>query len=667
MKLSDNIKTIKGIGDKTALAFQKLNINNIGDLILYYPRNYLSYPSISPIDSIKSEERCCIFAKVGSYVETIKRGSLTISTFIVKDRTGSIKINWYNSPFIKNVFHRGDAFVFVGNIKIKNNNKCMEMPEYFKEDKYSKMLDVMQPVYTLTKGLTNNTFLKAIKSIESFVESINDYLPNEIVINNGLMSLSKALYTMHFPKNKEELIKASKRIAFDEFYKFLSEMSKIKKDNIAIVNTHIINNNCEIESFISQLPYKLTESQMEAYNDIINDMNSNNVMNRLLQGDVGSGKTIVAALSLFACYKSGYQGALMVPTEVLAYQHYKDLNELFQGFGIRIACLVGSISIKEKRDIYTKLQNNEIDILIGTHAIIEEKVIFNDLGLVITDEQHRFGVNQRKKLSNKGKMPHVLVMSATPIPRTLAIIMYADLDISIINELPKGRLPIKNCVVGTGYRNVAYKFIKDEVSKNNQVYVICPMVNESENLDVENVCDYTDSLREVLGNNIRIEYLHGQMKSNEKNDILQQFMKNEIQVIVSTTVIEVGINNPNATVMMIENSERFGLAQLHQLRGRVGRGNKQSYCIFINGKENEDSMKRLRVLEESNDGFYIAAEDLKLRGPGDFFGIRQSGDMIFEIADIYKHVDMLKLAQDIINKYGILSDNNNFDNIYPII
>ena len=383
------------------------------------------------------------------------------------------------------------------------------------------------------------------------------------------------------------------------------------------------------------------------------DMGGDNVMNRLVQGDVGSGKTVVAAASLFACAKEGFQGALMVPTEVLAKQHYDELSKLFLRFGIKVSYLVGSTPIKEKRRIYEEISEGSIDILIGTHALIEYKVEFKNLALVVTDEQHRFGVNQRNCLASKGDYPHVLVMSATPIPRTLAIIMYSDLDISVIKELPKGRKPIKNCVVGTNYRNTAYRFIAGQVAEKSQVYVICPMVDTSDTMDLTNVIEYTDTLKEALPPEVVVETLHGKMKADEKNEIMQRFLDRKIDVLVSTTVIEVGINNPNATVMMVENSERFGLAQLHQLRGRVGRGDKQSYCIFINGKEDDEEVtSRLKVLEDSNDGFFIAGEDLRMRGPGDFFGIRQSGDMQFNIADIYNHADMLRLAQEILDKHS---------------
>ena len=377
-------------------------------------------------------------------------------------------------------------------------------------------------------------------------------------------------------------------------------------------------------------------------------MASSYAMNRLVQGDVGSGKTIVALLALLCVVKSGYQGALMVPTEVLAKQHYESFSKELERFGIRIALLLGSTKTKEKKNIYEQLKNHEIDILIGTHALIQEKVEFAHLGLVVTDEQHRFGVKQRERLFRKGQQPHVLVMSATPIPRTLGLILYGDLDISVMKDMPANRLPIKNCVVDTSYRNTAYKFIQGEVEKGHQCYVICPMVEENEALELESVTEYSEMLKQILPKEIEVAYLHGKMSQEEKQDIMDQFSKNQIQVLVSTTVIEVGINVPNATVMMVENAERFGLAQLHQLRGRVGRGNQQSYCIFIQGNQSKVATERLNVLKNSNDGFYIAEEDLKLRGPGDFFGIRQSGLLHFQLGDIYNHAEILSWANETV-------------------
>lgn len=652
MELQDNITAIKGIGEKMAQCFSRLGIYTVDDLIHTYPRNYLTYGEPVNINNTVVGERCAVTAIISSYVNVKQVGSLKLTTLTVKDSTGNLKLIWFNSPFLKNVLHRGETYVFVGTVKVKNNMRVMEMPEYYKISAYENMRQEMQPVYPLTHGLSNKTFQKAVMSAREAIFRIKDYLPESVFRDNGLMELSEAYDNIHFPMNETLLKNAVKRLAFDEFYRFLYDMNTLKKENIGQDNTHKIIQGKAVAEFVDTLPYKLTRGQAEAIEDILSDMAGDSVMNRLVQGDVGSGKTIVAATALFAAVREGFQGVLMVPTEVLAKQHYEEFIRLFEKYNIKVAYLVGSLSVKEKRRVLEDIKNGDADILIGTHAVIEDKVEFENLGLVVTDEQHRFGVNQRRKLANKGSFPHVLVMSATPIPRTLAIIMYGDLDISVISELPKGRKPIKNCVVGTDYRASAYKFIAGQVAEKNQAYVICPMVNESDTLDITNVVAYTDTLRANLPSEVVVEMLHGQMNVAEKNRIMEEFLAGKIDLLVSTTVIEVGINNPNATVMMVENAERFGLAQLHQLRGRVGRGNKQSYCIFINGKESKETMERLQVLENSNDGFFIAGEDLKLRGPGDFFGIRQSGETLFVLADIYNHADMLKLAQDILKKYG---------------
>ncbi|MDO5126860.1 MAG: ATP-dependent DNA helicase RecG [Eubacteriales bacterium] len=652
MKLTDQITSIKGIGEKTAACFAKLNIFSINDLLHTYPRDYLTYHEPILVSETSIGERQAVCCVISSYVDVRKVRSISLTNITVKDHSGTMRITWFNSPFLKNVLRRGDTYVFVGTVKQKNGMRVMEMPEYYRIDAYRGLLTEMQPIYPLTQGLSNKTVQKAIMSTRELICKMEDYIPEEILLEHGLMELSEAYENIHFPMNEKLLKNAIKRLAFDEFYQFLYDMGTLKKESEKEINSHVIVQGKSVLELISDLPYSLTKGQQQAITDILNDMGSEHVMNRLIQGDVGSGKTIVAAAALFACVRQGYQGALMVPTEVLAKQHYEDLSELFRSYGIRTACLVGSTSMKDKRHIYEALSDGTIDVIIGTHALIEDKVQYANLGLVVTDEQHRFGVNQRKRLAQKGGFPHVLVMSATPIPRTLAIIMYADLDISVISELPKGRKPIKNCVVGTNYRDTAYKFIAEQVEQKNQAYVICPMVEENEMLDVTNVTQYAETLRNLLPKTVRVELLHGQMRGEEKSRIMEAFLDGQIDVLVSTTVIEVGINNPNATVMMVENAERFGLAQLHQLRGRVGRGKKQSYCIFINGKESVESMERLRVLENSNDGFFIANEDLKLRGPGDFFGIRQSGEVLFTLADIYNHTDMLRLAQDIYRQYG---------------
>lgn len=652
MRKEDNIQTIKGIGEKTAEAFARLGIVTIEDLLHTYPRNYLSYGEPVSIREAVVGERQAIRARITSYVTVRQVRSLKLTTLTVGDGDASMHMTWFNQPFLRNVFHKGDSYIFVGTVKQKNGMRVMEQPEYYKLPVYDSMMQEMQPVYPLTAGLSNKTFQKAILATRELICQMEDYVPEAVRQSYSLMELSEAYENIHFPMNQVVLKQAIRRLAFDEFYQFLYDMACMKKTTQLQENTHRVVQGKAVADFISKLPFSLTKGQQQAIEDILADMGGDGVMNRLIQGDVGSGKTVVAEAALFACAAGGYQGALMAPTEVLARQHYEELSQRFSDYGIRTACLVGSTPIREKRKLYDDLVQGNVDIVIGTHALLEDKVCFKNLALAVTDEQHRFGVNQRKKLTDKGMGIHTLVMSATPIPRTLAIILYADMDISIIKELPKGRKPIKNCVVGTNYRPTAYKFIAGQIAEQSQVYVVCPMVEESETLDVTNVTEYVDTMRENLPAGTRIEMLHGQMRADEKNEIMKRFSEGEIDVLVSTTVIEVGVNNPNATVMMVENAERFGLAQLHQLRGRVGRGKKQSYCIFMNGKESEESMERLRVLENSNDGFFIASEDLKLRGPGDFFGIRQSGDALFVLADIYNHADMLQLAQDMLVKYG---------------
>ena len=652
MKLTDELKSIKGIGDKTAANFAKLHIQNVRDLLTTYPKNYLTYEEPVSIAEAKEGERVSVLAVIGTYVDTRTVRGLSLTNIGIRDASGTMKVTWFNQPFLKKTLHRGDTYVFVGVVKMRNGSKCLDHPEYYKQEKYRDMMQEWMPVYPLTKGLTNNTFVKAMKACRSVIADMEDYIPEDIRSENGLMERSEAFENIHFPMNETLLRGAIRRLALDEFYAFLYDMGRLKEDATRNANTHPVVQGKAVSEFVNSLPFALTKGQQQAIEDILADMGGDGCMNRLVQGDVGSGKTVVAEAALYAVVAAGYQGAMMVPTEVLANQHYEEFTKSLAPFGVRVALLVGSTPAKDKRHILSALAEGEIDIIIGTHALIEDRVVYRDLGLVVTDEQHRFGVKQREKLSGKGTYPHVLVMSATPIPRTLAIILYADMDISVIKELPKGRKPIKNCAVGTNYRATAYRFIREQAEAGGQIYIICPMVAESDTLDLTNVEQYTERMRSVLPPDMHVEMLHGQMKADEKTAIMDRFLAGEIQVLVSTTVIEVGINNPNATVMMVENAERFGLAQLHQLRGRVGRGKKQSYAIFVNGKESPESMERLKVLEESNDGFFIAGEDLRMRGPGDFFGIRQSGETLFEIADLYNHADMLALAQKLYQAYG---------------
>jgi ATP-dependent DNA helicase RecG len=562
-------------------------------------------------------------------------------------------------PFLKNTLKYSMRFVFRGRIKYINSIPVMEQPEIFTLAKYEEKLYNMQPLYSLTKGITNNQLSKIIKTyLESNV--LEDYLPEKIKAKYQLCDYDYAIRNIHFPENFECLKIARKRLVFDEFFSFIYNMKRLKEKEILVKNQYIVNNHSVSDYVIGNLEYNLTDAQKNVISDIRIDIAGDVVMQRLVQGDVGSGKTIVAFLAMLDFAAAGLQSVIMAPTEVLAEQHYANMLELLKknNLDFEAVLLTGALTQKQKLSVYEKIYNGEALLIIGTHAVFQEKVKYNNLSLVVIDEQHRFGVLQRANLMSKGLKPHVLVMSATPIPRTLAIILYGDMDISVINELPANRLSIKNCVVTKEYRPKAYKFIENQIKSGRQAYVICPMVEESDTLEAENVIDYCKVLRDNLEKNIVVEYLHGKMRPDEKNDVLRRFEKNEINVLVSTTVVEVGINVPNATVMMVENAERFGLSSLHQLRGRVGRGDYQSYCIFVSATSNTEKLKKLEILNKSNDGFFIASEDLKLRGPGDFFGIRQSGDMEFVLADIYTDADELKKASQAVEEF--LNDGYEF-------
>lgn len=648
-----NINELKGIGEKTEKVFNKAGIHTTDDLLKYYPRNYDIYEMPLWIRDLKCNQICAVKAIVYKQIEIRRVRNLQIVTAYLQDDTKNvIRTTWFNAAYLKNTLKPGSSFVFRGMVKENRGAFVLEQPKIYKINEYKELLDKMQPIYPLVSGLTEKMVTKAVVQAIKVELPVKEYMPDAVLKERGLLDINKAYIQIHFPKNKMELKQAKDRIIFNEFFDFTYSLRKFKDSDKDNENRFVINNSEVISTIINDLPYKLTNAQLRTWNEIEKDMSGPKAMNRLIQGDVGSGKTIVATLALISAALSGYQGAIMVPTEVLARQHLESINELIaeNELNINTVLLTGSMKAKEKRETYAKIESGEVSIIIGTHALIQDSVNYKNLALVITDEQHRFGVRQRESISNKGSMPHIIVMSATPIPRTLAIIMYGDLDISIIDELPANRLPIKNCVVGTNYRPNAYKFIEQQVAQGRQAYIICPTVEFTEAIEGENVIDYCDTLKNIFPPYINIEYLHGKMKPAMKNEIMDRFAKNEIQILVSTTVVEVGVNVPNATVMMIENAERFGLAGLHQLRGRVGRGKYQSYCIFINASETKKASERLEILNHSNNGFEIANEDLKLRGPGDFFGVRQSGDMEFKLGDIYSDASILKTAADMVNR-----------------
>ena len=575
-----------------------------------------------------------------------------------------LELVWFRLPYIKNSLHPGENYVFYGKVQHKNGRFVMEQPAIYTPEKYEAMEHLLLPVYTLPKGLSNQLVLKAERSILEEEHLFRDYLPTELREKHQLCEYNYAIKQIHFPDDMETLIEARKRLVFDELFLFILNLQYQKEKKEKEKNQFSFQSDDFVEQLIEKLPYKLTNAQLRALSEVRTDMRSDYVMQRLIQGDVGSGKTIIAFLAMADTAHNGCQSAIMAPTEVLARQHYESFQSMCEIFGLDfpVILITGSMTAKQKKLAYQEILDHPDALIIGTHALIQEKVIYQNLALVITDEQHRFGVKQRETFSEKGTKPHILVMSATPIPRTLAIILYGDLDISVVDEVPAKRLPIKNCVVDTRYRPKAYQFIEKEVAAGHQAYVICPLVEESENMEAENVTDYAKRLKEELPDTIEIGLLHGQMKPAQKNDVMERFAANEIQVLVSTTVVEVGVNVPNATVMMIENAEHFGLAQLHQLRGRVGRGDAQSYCIMVNCSDSKESQKRLDILNKSNDGFKIASEDLKLRGPGDFFGIRQSGEMQFALADIYQDAYIMQRASeevaDILGKDPELSSED---------
>ena len=656
MEKQESIRNLKGIGEKTEKLFHILGIDTIQDLLDYYPREYEQYRIPVSVSMVRAGKKIAVLGKITQSISLRNTGRLTLVTATLKEAGRELQLTWYNMAFLKKTLVFGGTYIFRGVVSEKKNRLVMEQPEIFTKEQYQTMQNRLLPIYSLTKGMTNKMIAKMVRQVLEEKEIEQEYLSEKIRTSCQLAEYNYAVQEIHFPKNRENMILARRRLVFDEFLIFLLSVRHMKETVKNEKNLFGIKPVSETEALIQSLPYSLTNAQKKVWQEIQKDMTGEKLMARLVQGDVGSGKTILAFLAMLLSAQNGYQAALMVPTEVLAVQHFESLKQLLEEHQLdfEAVLLTGSIKAKERREIYQKIENGKAKLIIGTHALIQENVNYKNLALVITDEQHRFGVHQREDLSKKGKRPHVLVMSATPIPRTLAIMLYGDLDLSVIDELPANRLPIKNCVVDTSYRKSAYRFMQKEIAEGRQVYVICPMVEESEGLEAENVLDYTKKLRQEMPPEISIGFLHGRMKPAEKNKIMEEFSENKIQILVSTTVIEVGVNVPNATVMMVENAERFGLAQLHQLRGRVGRGEHQSYCIFMQGGAKKEIKERLQILVESNDGFFIAGEDLRLRGPGDLFGIRQSGILEFKLADIYQDAAILKeasiVADEILEK-----------------
>ncbi len=666
MKENERICSLKGIGEKTEGLFHKLGVYTVGDLVRYFPQGYNVYEQPVLISELEEDHVMTVGGAIYGKVQVGGNPKLQVTTLYVKDLTGTLKVIWFRMPFLKNMLAGGGQIILRGKVVRKGDGLLMEHPEiFYPSTKYQEKLDSLQPVYSLTKGLTNNGIQKAVKQALLAVEFSGDTLPENIRRAYGLMGYQEAMRGVHFPQEKEEFYEARARLVFEEFFSFILSLRLSAEQKERMLNAYCMRAQPMMDQFLQKLPFDLTAAQKNAWCDIKNDMDGIHVMSRLVQGDVGSGKTIVALLAMMYAGLNGCQAVMMAPTEVLARQHYQTFETMFRQYDVplEVELLTGSMTAAQKRAAYRRIESGEAQIIVGTHALIQKGVTYCRLALVVTDEQHRFGVRQRETLAKKGDTPHVLVMSATPIPRTLAIILYGDLDVSVINELPKNRLPIKNCVVDTGYRATAYAFMKKQITKGRQCYVICPMVEESDALEAENVTDYARNLQDILGESVKVGCLHGKMKQDKKDEVMLAFSQNEIQVLVSTTVIEVGIDVPNATVMLIENSERFGLAQLHQLRGRVGRGKHQSYCIFMTASKSKETKERLDILNHSNDGFHIASEDLRLRGPGDVFGIRQSGVMNFKLGDVYQDAAILQKANEaateILQKDPYLKEKEN--------
>ncbi|MCR5302753.1 MAG: ATP-dependent DNA helicase RecG [Lachnospiraceae bacterium] len=627
-----SLTAIKGIGEKNAVLYSKIGIDTVEDCVFYFPRDYVKYERLCGPDELTTDRLLAFEAVVVKrpLVRRVKR--LSITTVMLSASSTAVSATWFNMPYLSKSLKSGSSYVFYGRLETEGDHFHIRQPRIFTKEQYEQACARINPVYHLTKGLTNNAVSKTVK--RSF-EYLGDSVRHE-------------LYDMHFPKDEETLLHARNSLVYEEFLHFILRLRLLRSEGEVALNDFNIIEVAQCNRIIEKLPFRLTGAQLRVWDEVKEDLCSDRSMRRLIQGDVGSGKTIIATLAAVMCAMNSYQCAIMAPTEILADQHYQSVTNILKesGIDLKVALLTGSMSETSKKNVREMARSGEVSILIGTHALFQEKVIYKNLALVITDEQHRFGVGQRSALTSKNASDncHVLVMSATPIPRSLALILYGDLDISVIDELPAHKKPIKNAVVNESYRATAYRFIEKEVKAGHQVYVICPLIEESAGMDARNVTDMYSELRSVFEDSVKIGMLHGRMKAADKQKVMDDFSNNYINILISTTVVEVGVNVPNATVMMIENADRFGLAALHQLRGRIGRGQNQSYCIFMSASDNEKTMKRLEILKENNDGFKIADEDLKLRGPGDVFGFAQSGEMDFLLADIYSDAELLKKA-----------------------
>jgi ATP-dependent DNA helicase RecG len=644
--LSMNIQYIKGVGPKRAYKLKRLNIHTVEDLLYFIPRDYDDRSIFKTIrESIVGEKTSLEVEVIGTANIIRPRKNMSILKIPVKDSSSNASLVWFNQEFLKNKFSIGDKLIVNGKIN-KIGMEIQITNPIFEKSGSSENVGKIGPIYPLTEGLTNNESIKIINNAMSqYLHYVNEFLPKEIIKRYNLIDIKDAIINIHFPKDKKILEESRRRLSFQELLTLQLGLFIIKNRNFGEKKGIEFYKTYELDEFIKKLPFNLTNAQKNVLKEIESDMEKDTQMNRLVQGDVGSGKTVIAVLAMYKAVLSGYQAAMMAPTEILASQHFESLQNFFMDYNIRCELLVGSISPKKKELILEELKQGKIDILIGTHAVIQENVAFKNLGLAITDEQHRFGVKQRAVLSEKGTNPDIMVMTATPIPRTLALILYGDLDISIIDELPPGRKEIETYAVGSEMIDRTNNFIRKQITEGRQAYVVCPLIEESETLTINAAEELYSNLKEDTFKDFRVGLLHGKMKPKEKDQIMEEFKNHNIDILVSTTVIEVGVNVPNSNIMVIYNAERFGLAQLHQLRGRVGRGEYQSYCILINESKNPISRERMRILQSSTDGFKISEQDLGLRGPGEFFGTRQHGLPELKVANLITDIDILKVAQ----------------------
>ena len=647
LDLNKDVKYVKTVGPNRVKLLNKLNIYTLKDLITYFPRDYEDRSKPKNLCECVDGEEVLIEAMTTGRINEMHKGKMTISRLVVKDQTGTCFITWFNQGYLRDKFQAGRMYRFFGKISNKNGRFEMNSPVYDEIDK-SKNTGRIIPIYPLTYELKQNTLRKIMENGLAEVKGmLPETLPEYIMKENNLWDINNTIERIHFPVELSDFNKARERLVFEELLTMQLALLKLKNNYEQNTNGIQFDKNIKMSDVINELPFKLTKAQLRVLDEIDTDMESNKSMNRLLQGDVGSGKTVVAMIAAYKAVKSGYQAAIMAPTAILASQHLEGFKGILDKFGIRCELLISSITKKKKEEILHKLQEGEIDILIGTHAILEENVVFKKLGLVVTDEQHRFGVKQRGKIAAKGERPDVIAMSATPIPRTLALILYGDLDISIIDELPPNRKKIETYAVRKNMEERVNAFIRKQINEGRQAYIVCPLVEENEEMDLKSVIELAEKYKKETFSEYKVEYLHGKMKAKEKDEIMQRFKDGEIKILIATTVIEVGVNVPNASIMVVENAERFGLAQLHQLRGRVGRGEYQSYCILKYEGNGETVRQRMKVMCDTNDGFIISEKDLELRGSGDFFGTEQHGLPEFKIANLFEDIGILKKAQKI--------------------